>query len=348
MRYLFLIPLLLAACPAGAQVTNLFSKLEPVPLFPELRTTALSNAIAVDGISPGTASNSLSPGDSLTALITLHQTGNRRTQWLVYFQVVPPTNHSTPGQPDKPEVLYNSTGDEFEFSNSPVKFHIRTIGPYAETTSFWGKPVVKDDSANTSVNGAYLGLGLDKGAAVMQRLNLAHATNFNFWVADKPPSAKDVQKNQKLAAEFKITEQEKRSLASWVPTLTSYFEAVGETPDLETIMWKIVNLPSMWSVVRHVGVTATITMDMEKVSPLSLPAGWKVPGGTGVFTLPFRIELNRQPALNATLFVTDPHPSLLACGGIMGFVAMDPADNDIYLTLRVISTRWGTEKEKQK
>jgi hypothetical protein len=72
-----------------------------------------------------------------------------------------------------------------------------------------------------------------------------------------------------------------------------------------------------------------------------------VPGGPQVFTLPFQLELNRQPALNATLFVTDPHPSLLACGGIMGFVAMNPGDDENYLTLRVVSTRWGETSPKK-
>jgi hypothetical protein len=59
------------------------------------------------------------------------------------------------------------------------------------------------------------------------------------------------------------------------------------------------------------------------------------------------VELNHQPALNATLFVADPRPSLLACGGIVGFVAQNPNDDQNYVTLRVISTRWGAAaKEK--
>ena len=59
------------------------------------------------------------------------------------------------------------------------------------------------------------------------------------------------------------------------------------------------------------------------------------------------VELNQQPALNITLLVTDPHPSLMACGGIVGFVARNPIDAKNYATLRVISTRRGLEpKEK--
>lgn len=338
-----LFSLLLAACSAGGQGTNLLSKLAPVPLFPDLRAAATADKIPVDGIAPA-ATNSLSPGDSLTALITLHQKGNRRTQWLVYFDVVAMTNHPRE-KPSKPEVLYNSAGDKFEFSNSPVTFRIRTIGPYAESASFWGKPVAKDNRASVSVNGTFLGIGLEKGATAIHRLYLAHGTNFNFWVTGRPPSPGEMQKNQKFAAAFNLTPEEKRALASWFPALICYFTAVGETPDLDTIMWKVINLPSLWSIVRRVGVTARMEIDFNKVSPLALPAGWKAPGGANVFTLPLEVQLNEQPTLNATLFVADPHPSLLASGGIVGFVAMNPNDDQNYLTLRVISTRWGAEEK---
>jgi hypothetical protein len=338
--------LLLAVSAASGQDTNLLLKLEPVAPFPELRAAAAAHGFSIADLVPAAATNTLSPGDSLTALIALHQKGNQRTEWLVNFQVVPATN-DPPAKPPQPEVLYNSMGDKFEFANSPVSFQIRTLGPYVETESFWGKPVAKENHAQVSVNGAFLSLGLDKGADAINRLYRAHATNFNFWVTPQPPSSREAQTNQELAAALKVTPEEKRFLASWFPALMCYFEAVGETPDLDTIMWKVVNLPSMWSIVRHVGVTAWMGLDFANVGRLTLPAEWGVPVGSPVFTLPLIVELNQQPALNATLLVTDPRPSLLACGGIVGFVAQNPKNDQTYVTLRVISTRWDTgAKEK--
>ena len=331
--------LLLTVCTAGGEETNLLSKLEPVPPFAEVAAVAKADGIPLNGIVPVAATHDLAPGDSLTALITLHQKGGRRTEWLVYFEVEARTNNPA-GKTNKPEVLYNSTGDKFVFSNSPATFRIRSIGPYSDYDSFWGKPVAKDNSASASVNGAFLGLGLERGAEVIHRMCAAHGTNFDFWISGRPPPRKEVEKNQKIAATLNLTQEEKRALAEWQPTLMSYFEAVGETPDLDGIMWKVVNLPSMWSIVRHVGVTAWIGMDIEKVSPLTLPAGWNLPGGSNVYTLPIFVDLNRQPALKAALFVTDPRPSFLACGGIVGFVAWNPVDEENYVTLRVISTRW--------
>ena len=68
-----LFSLLLAIPAASGQDTNLLLMLEPVPPFPELRATATADGIPLDGLAPAASTNTLSPGDSLTALITLHQ-----------------------------------------------------------------------------------------------------------------------------------------------------------------------------------------------------------------------------------------------------------------------------------
>jgi hypothetical protein len=325
-----------ASCCGAKEDTNWVSRLEPVPPFPELRTAAKTAGIPLDGFNSSTNSQSLSPGDSVTTLITLHQKGNHRTQWLVYFQVVTVSNEP----PEKPTVLYNSLGHKFEFAHAPATFRIRTLGPYVDTVSFWGTPVAKDDYGSASVNEAFLGLGLDKSAAALYRISMAteeaRATNFNPWVYEKPPPAKQTERNQKLAVALHITPEEELAFASWYPTLMSYFTTVGETPNLEGIMWKVVNLPSLWSIVRHGGITAWMGIGVDKVRPISLSA-WDLPTHSPAYTLPMKITLNQQPTLDVKLIVADPQPPLLACGGIVGFLAQNPVDDQNYLTLRVIS-----------
>jgi hypothetical protein len=326
--------------------TNLLSGLEPVPPFPEVRTIAKTNDISLEGIGPLTATNVL-PGDLLTTLITLHQKRNRITQWLVYFEVVGVSNRPPSSRPAKPEVLYNSLGDKFEFSNAPVAFRIRTIGPYVNSSSIWGAPVPRDDFGRASVNGTFLALGLDKCMAALCRLDplmqKTGATDFDLQIANKPPPDATIKKNKKFAALLGVTPQEEYALAVAGPTLTSYFGAVGETPDLEGIMWKVISLPSVWSLVKHRGVSASLDFDMHNIHPLSLPTGWNLPGRSA-YTLPISITVNGKPALYVTLIITSPTPSLVACGGIVGFVAQNPDDDENYLSLRVISARRETLK----
>lgn len=336
------IPLL---CAIGRD-TNLVSHLAPVPPLPELRLVAKTNNTPLDGFGLVTSTNVL-PGDSLTALVTLHQKRNRLTQWLVYFDVVAvsnqPASHSA--KPAKPIVLYNSMGDKFEFSDAPVTFRIRTLGPYVESASIWGAPVPKDDYARTSVNGTFLALGLDKCMAALYRLDpliqKTGATNFNRKISEKPPPDATIKKNQKLAALLHITLQEKNALATGGPALNSYFNAVGETPDLDDMMWKVISLPSVWSIVKHAGVSASLDFEVRNIRPVPLPPGWNLPGHNPVYAFPLSVTLNGKPALYVTLLITSPNPSLVACGGIVGFVAQNPADAENYLTLRIISAHAG-------
>jgi hypothetical protein len=339
VKNFFLLLLLLAAQLCRAEPsTNLISRLEPVPPFPAARKAAEAVHIPLEGMTPLNDTGALAPGNSVTALITLHQKGNRRTQWLVYFEVVAGTNSA---KAEKPMVLFNSMGNKFEFASAPAEFSIRALGPYVDTESFWGNPVAKDKFAHASVDGAFLGLGLDKGAAAIYRVNQDKnkGTNFNFWVSSKNPTALEIKRNRRVAAELKITPAEERALAAWYPAMMSYFTAVGETPNLETILLKVLNLPSLWSIVKHGGIHAGIWFPLEDIRPLTLPARWNLPGDTPVYTLPMSIDLNGQPAINATLLVTDPRPPLLGCGGIIGFIAENPVDKQNFMTLQVISAR---------
>lgn len=328
---------------AIGQDAHFLSQLEPVPPLLELQAVAKSNNISPAGIGPLTATNVL-PGDSLTTLITLHQKHNRLTQWLVYFEVVAGSNQPSARKP-KPVVLYNSVGDKFEFPRVPVAFRIRTLGPYVNSASVWGAPVPRDSYGHATVNGTFLALGLDRCLAALYRLDplsrKTGATNLDLEPSDKPFPDATVKKNQKLAALMHVTPEERRSLAIGEPALMNYFEAVGETPDLEDIMWKVISFPSVWSIVKHAGISGSLEIDIHKIRPISLPPGWDFPGHNQAFTFPMSILLNDKPALNTTFIITSPSPSLVACGGIVGFVAQNPDDDQIYLTLRVISAQRG-------
>jgi hypothetical protein len=327
-------------CAVG-QDTNLLSRVEPVPPLPELRTVAKTNDIPLERIGPITGTNVL-PGESLTALISLHQKRNRLTQWLVFFEVL---SNRPPSRTAKPVVFYNSMGDKFEFPKAPVAFRIRTIGPYVSSASIWGAPVPRDNYGRASVNGTFLALGLDQCMASLCRLDplieRTGASNINLQVSEKLPPAATIKKNQKFAALLHITPQEKSALATAGPTLMSYFNAVGETPSLDEIMWKVVSLPSIWSIVKHRGITAWLNFDVHNIRPVPLPSGWNLPGNGEVYAFPLSVTLNEEPALYVTLIITSPGRSLVACGGIVGFVAQNPDDEENYLTLRVVSAQQG-------
>jgi hypothetical protein len=105
---------------------------------------------------------------------------------------------------------------------------------------------------------------------------------------------------------------------------------------LQDIFFKVVDMPSVWSMVRHVGVTANLKFETEQFRGADAFA-WDASERAGVYYFPMSLDLNNQPALKLTLVVTAPKPPLLGCGGIVGMLGEKPGEKETYLTLRIVS-----------
>jgi hypothetical protein len=343
-RLVFFGAILLAARLGHAGGAHDFlARLEPTPPFPAACAAANTRGIPVSGIDPPATGATLAPGDSVTTLVTLHEKGRHATQWLLYFQVTNnvPVAAAKPQPP--PMVMYTSTGGHFEFSRSPARLRVRTLGPFPEPNAKRrSSPAFDDDSAAISVNQAFLGIGLDQGAAAVIRwVNAGRqtgGTNFMdlFRYSPKPFGSSRTNHDRLLAAQWRVTPGEERSVAGWMPALTSYFGTVQQTPNLQGIMLKVLDLPSLWSIVRNRGLKVYFRIDHDQADRFS-PANWGLPSDSPVYSLPTVLTINNHRALTVTLIVTAPRPPLLACGGIIGLLAENPADKENYLTLRLIS-----------
>ncbi len=335
---------------ALALVTGSLCGVEPAPDFAArfvavppcapLVATAKTNQIPLDQIDSPTPGDSLNPGDSVTALVTFREKGARLTQWLVHVQVVPPRVDELPDKPSAPMVMHTSTGNKLEFTSSPAIVSLRTLGPFAEPGAKRRSPKVEDKSARFGLNQDFLGLGLDKAAAIAMRFrkNKPAELKGGFSFGPNPFSESEVAAGRKLADALHITADEERALAGTGPALVSYFGIVQRTSGLEDILFKILDMPSLWSIMRRGGINTHFQTRSEHISP-ARGADWGLPEAQPVHYLPMVLELNNQPALNLTFVVTAPQPPLLTCGGIVGMLAEPPGDKENYLTLRIVSAR---------
>jgi hypothetical protein len=328
---------LVATRAQAAEVTPSFvAKLVPEPPGLAVIATARTNQIPLDAFTNPTPGTKLVPGDSITALVTMHDRKASRLQWLIYVQIVASTNLS-PAKTNEPLTLYSSRGTRFQFASSPVSASLRTLGPFRDTPGGRKAPKLKDHQEAFSLDESFLGLGLDKAAAALVRLRGTEIKGNLSFGSEAPPADKAAE-NRRLADAVGLSLAEERSLAGALPALISFFELVQHTEGLEEILYKIVDLPPLWSIVWHVGVRADIRFVSEEINPARI-ADWGLPGGPEAFYFPVALRLNNHPALKVTVVVTRPVPPLLACGGVLGFVAERPNDPDMYLTLRVISAR---------
>jgi len=325
----------------------LSAKLAPVQPCPALVIAARTNQIPLNQIGPPTDGDTINPGDSLTALVTFYETNARQTQWLLDLQAVTPNAKEQSVKPQPPLVIYSSCGNKLEFAPAPAFVNLRTLGPFAEADAKRKPPKALDKSERFALNTGFLSLGLDRASAAVLRLNQADPTRkagaFSF--GSKAFSDAEIIKSKKMAERFQFTADEERALAGSAPALMSYFEIVQRTAGLENILFKIVDLPSLWSMIRHGGVNANIRMDSKHIAAASTTV-LPLPTNPALYQYPLVLELNNQPALNITLIVTAPQPPLLSCGGIVAMVVERPGSQGAYMTLRVISARSSATKRQ--
>jgi len=329
----------------GAQI-DFASKFTLVEPCPALANAARTNQIPLDQIDTPIEGDAINPGDSLTALVTFCEKNDRRMQWLLHLEAVTPDAKEQSVKPARPMVMHSSTGNKLEFVSSPAVVTLRTLGPFAEPDAKRKPPKALDKSARFALDKGFLSLGLERAAAVVLRLNQLdpdHERKGSFAFNSKPFSEAEIAKNRKMADTLHLTAEDERALAGSAPALMSYFAIVQETAGLDDILFKIVDLPSLWSMIRNGGVNANIRFDTKHIATapdalLTLPTNPKL------YQFPVALDLNNQPALNITLLATAPQPPLLTCGGIAGMLVERPDGKGTYLTLRVISAKSSTTK----
>lgn len=289
-------------------------KFKAVPACSALENAAATNHIPVTGFDPPPATNVMHAGDSVTILGTIF-IKKKEAQWLLYVEAGAPGTNSS----NRPMVVH-MFNRKMSFPSKPVPATLRMLGPFAVSNS--AKLKSRDQSDKFNLNETFLGLGLQRAAEVMWKHN--QQTN-----SAAPP--------RRRMEDMKLTPQEQEAVAGSIPALMSYFDIVQNTDGLENLLMKLIKLPSVWSMVRHLGVTAVLYSEND-ARPAN-PADWDLPPHAAVYYLPFTLLLNGQPSVKITFVVTAPNPPRLVCGGVVGLLAERVGDNDTYMTMRVISAK---------
>lgn len=181
------------------------------------------------------------------------------------------------------------------------------------------------------MNEDFLALGLDQAAALLHRWS--KTTNFNRGMSSKALLA------------MNPTPAEQRALSATFPAIISYFEIVQHTEGLEDLLRKLIELPSLRSIIRHRGVEMKIAFDDDIAPSPANPAEWNLEASAPAYYFPWLVRLNGDPALKVTLVTTSPRPPLLIGGGVVGLLAEKIGDEETYMTLRVISAKCEAEQE---
>jgi hypothetical protein len=310
----------------GAQTPGrIASKLKPIPACPALVSVAKDNHIPIHGMDGRSGTNALRSGDSATVLVTFFQK-KKQTQWLLYLEALAPDPTKATNKPVT-FTVGSAFGPPMKFKSKPYPVKLRMFGPFAVGSA--KQPKSKETVAQFSVNEDFLALGMDQAAALLHRWS--QSTNFDKAMTSKALKA------------MNPTAEEQRALGAVFPALISYFEIVQHTEGLEDLLRKLIELPSIWSIIKHRGVQMHIGFDGVP-SPAN-PRDWNLEPSAPAYHFPWLVRLNGEPALNLTLVTTSPRPPLLICGGVPGLLAEKIGDEETYMTLRVISAKGQPERK---
>jgi hypothetical protein len=296
------------------------SKLKSVPACPPLVATANHNQIPIEGIDAPSGTNELRPGDSATVLVTFFQK-KKQTQWLLYLEAATRDPSKATNKPTT-FTVGSAFGPPIKFKSRPYPVQLRMFGPFAAAGAT-RQPKSKETTAQFSVNEDFLALGMDQAAALLYRWN--KSTNFNKAMTSKALLA------------MNPTTNEQRALSAVFPALISYFEIVQHTEGLEDLLKKLIELPSLWSIIRHRGVEMTIGFDGVPTPADPAIGNWEPSGPAYYF--PWLVRLNGERALNLVLVTTRPQPPLLIGGGVVGLLAEKIDDDETYMMMRIISAK---------
>ena len=231
-------------------------------------------------------------------------------------------------------TLWTSLGHKLEFASSPVTARVRTLGPFVEVPLNKPPPKTQDRQSQFSLDEGFLSLGLDGAAASIARYSKENIQLFGISKTAFNPE--EVLKSRKSAEAIGLTVEQERAITGLVPALLSYLSVIQHTQGLEELLFKIVDRPSLWSVLRQGGIQADLAVHPERIRPC-LAEGWGLPAGEQTYDFPMTLALNRHPALDITLVVTAPKRPLLVCGGIVGLLAQKAGDPGTSLSFRIVS-----------
>ncbi len=303
MKLFGLLILLPLACVAFAA--------EEVPALPtdtpqpEVVAYAKSHGIPLGPIEAPHDSAGANIGDAVTLLITLREKSASR-QWLAQFRVVALTEKER--AEEKPKTTRTKSGGRtFEFNGTrSLALEILTAGPFVPGTN--APP--EEKRGRSLVSPDFLALGFDQLCELMS-------------LAEKSEPDPDSPAAEKRA----------RATAGYGPAMNGFFGAVQSTPGLRGIMWKVIELPSLWSIITHRGFELGFTTNRGGEVQ---PDAWSLPGQK-IYWMNLDIQMNQQPMLNCIYFVTAARPPLLPVAGVVGITAYPPSNTNKRADLRVLA-----------
>ncbi len=289
----------------------------------------------------------LAAGDEISVHIAYSE--NRKLRhWLLNLEWLGNTENIDPDAAAS-VVLYASTGDVFEFDSEIAEMVTRIVGPYEQNGR---RAKLHDDikDQNTQVPLDYLTVGFDNLGQLTTTLREQGffekgATNLGLGIRGRPYPESVIEKSSATAREMGVLPIHIKSFAGFGLSMQTFFRILSQMPVLEDLVRDMVGFRTMLSILGGQAMNLmqggpVLNFANQSQGVIAYNAEfWGLEPDMPCYRIPVILNINGNPTLWITLYVTTPRAPFKITAGVVGLVATPPkADADKRLIARVVGT----------
>ena len=319
------------------------------PLQPASNTEAIATraGFVLQGIQTGAPEAEPQAGDTVTALVELMTLDGKQrpTQWIIQLQLAQKISTDSDDRKPYEWIEFTNTGDKFVFHSDQTTMKLESLGPIKADTKPDHPVEIKRQEIFVATD--FLSLDLSRAAQVIGRVSGQPKEDNNLSLQVGPKSFPDSEVNvqRPRATALKLTSDDLRSFSGSLPALKQFLDIMRSTPDLQDILYQVLDKPSLIDVLRS---GATTSINFNFLGGRHAPGReifWPEAKHEDFSELTFELYVFKKPVLLVTLFVTTPRPPLLVSAGIVGIVAFKPKAemSDKVVVVRVLSATAGSQ-----
>lgn len=124
-------------------------------------------------------------------------------------------------------------------------------------------------------------------------------------------------------------------------TLTAFLRIIRKNELLSSVLWKVIDRPSLFSLIFHGGVTLSLNAQLTTSTPLpDTDLRGRLAELPGHRTT-LRLNANDSPVLNTIMWVTEPHSPYRLSGGIIAVEGFRPSDARVRFRMELLAAKRG-------
>ena len=278
----------------------------------------------VDGQPVGEGAESASAGDLIVLLATLTDE-EKISRWVIQLRAMPASDGA---QPEGSSVeLHSSTGNKWVLTGAKSPIEVTVLRPLAKrktTNLLWSD----EDARNAGL------WGVVSTNLKLKDLSL-NKTQYKPAVSKTPFSDERVKSDRAAALTLGITAGEELSHYMALPALTEFLSLIVSSPELSTMMARVVDLSYFTALKeRNGGITIETLPYMSTVSAQRLG----VAGADKAYVLPLSVSLGKKTIMLCQLALVEPHPPFQVSTGLVALAAGHPDGKGPVLTIELVGT----------